>query len=165
MGPGYSWFFRLCTHITSSCPNSDPSVSIKSSAGQLLICSSPSLHGYCWTSTLHLAFLNLMSLSWTHFSNLCRSLWMLSCPLEVSPHPLSFVSPANLLRVNSTPSFTSLTSSPSTNLWGLHLPLISICTSGCWPVLLHWIVYPYLSNSERRILERTQSNALQEPDR
>ncbi|KAK4827388.1 hypothetical protein QYF61_017793 [Mycteria americana] len=64
------------------------------SAGLLSITSSPSL-----CRTLHLALLNLTRFTQAHFSSLSRSLWMTPCPSGMSAAPLSFVSSADLLRV------------------------------------------------------------------
>ena len=70
--------------------------------------SSPSLYFYLGLpcsrcNTLHLALLNLIKFSRSHFLSVSMSLLMISLPSIASTASLSLVSPANLLRVHSIP--------------------------------------------------------------
>lgn len=72
----------------------------KAFSTRLLSLGSPSLHTYLG---LHLSLLNLIWFTWTHFSCLSRTLWMLFLPSVLSVAPASLVSSANLLKVHSIP--------------------------------------------------------------
>jgi len=113
-----------------------------------------------------------------HFLSLSRFLWMIALPSIVSDAPLSSVSSANLLRMHSIPSSTSLikmlkNTSPNTHPQGTP-PMISLCldmellttTLWLWPsnqLFIYRIVRPSnskLSNSEIRIWCGMMSEAL-----
>jgi len=67
--------------------------------------SSPSLYAYLRLSwfkcnTLHMALLNIVRFSWTHFLILSRCLWMASLLSFVSTSPLSLVSSSHLIQLS-----------------------------------------------------------------
>ena len=107
--PGYHWPFwpqryTFVSYSTCCLPRSF-------SAELLSSRSTPNLY-WCmqlllprWR-TLHL--LTIIRILSTQLSSLSRSHWMVTQPSGVSATPPSFVSPANLLRVHSMPSFRSL---------------------------------------------------------
>lgn len=110
-------------------------------AGLLWICSSPSLYWYqglpqprC--STLPLALLKPHEF---HMGPLLRLVQVASCPSGVLKGLLSLVSPADLLRMHSTPSSMSLMKMTVTlvPVWTPerhHLSLVYIGTLSCWPL-------------------------------
>ena len=84
---------RLCGLLWTHCSNPPSFLCWDPRPGQFLHkaafseSSSPSLYTYLGLpqpkySTLHLALLNLIRSSWTHFSSLSRSFWMVSLNLE-----------------------------------------------------------------------------------
>lgn len=83
--PGHNWLSGLQIAIAGSCPASHLQAPPNPLQGLLSMPSSPSL---CWHLgwPQHLALLSLRRFPQTHFSNLCRSFWMASCPPRHANH-------------------------------------------------------------------------------
>ena len=127
--------------------------------------------------TLHMALWKLVRFSWAHCSSLSRSLWMASCPPDVSTAPHSLM--PNFLRVQSIQLSKLLTKIFKRALVPIPIPerhhrsLVSIQTLNHWPLPSGYNLAstsssikkihpsnPYPSNMERMMLWGTMSKVL-----